>query len=43
MELNILNYTIYFGNKSIMVNTVRKIRFVPTGNFVDVSSLMREK
>jgi uncharacterized protein (UPF0333 family) len=37
--VGVKNYTIYYGNKSIVVNTTRKIRFVPAGNFVNVSSL----
>jgi len=37
--IGVKNYTIYFGNKSIIVNTTRKIEFVPGGDFVEVSSL----
>ena len=36
--IGVKSYTIYFGNKSIVVNTTRKIEFVPAGNFVEVSS-----
>ena len=36
--IGVKNYTIYFGNKSIVVNTTRVITFTPTENGVIVIS-----